>query len=229
MLLCHRETAHLGPAQNAGLTRAGLVLMALSANPFRPHSRRVAPAAAPLQDAAQYALGNLMAVVLGDARVPPAQRQRHVTRLLEELRRTNTAGQCQGEHRAAPRHAVHVCGRSVPSASSASSKPSGGARSSCCDGQQRKMGLLCLPLSSKWPVASSRQFITSAQASLPLPPAVVLTVLSCMAGNARVRSAMAHCHARRCLMDFGQHIPDPRLRARSLSLIKVRAGMPDAR
>ncbi|KAL4428434.1 hypothetical protein ABPG75_002523 [Micractinium tetrahymenae] len=98
-----------------------------------------------LQDAAQYAVGNLMAVVLGDSRVPPPQRQRHVTRLLEELRKTNTAGQCQ----------------------------------------------------------------------------VVLTVLSCMAGNARVRSAMAHCHARRCLMDFGQHIPDPRLRARSLSLIKI--------
>lgn len=49
------------------------------------------------QDAAQYALGNLMAVVLGDARVPPQQRQRHVTRLLEELRNTSTPGQCQGE------------------------------------------------------------------------------------------------------------------------------------
>lgn len=56
----------------------------------------------------------------------------------------------------------------------------------------------------------------------PPLPAVVLTVLSCVAGSARVRSAMAHCQARRRLMDFGQHIPDPRLRARSLSIIKVR-------
>jgi hypothetical protein len=32
---------------------------------------------------------------------------------------------------------------------------------------------------------------------------------------------MAHCHARRRLQDFGQRIPDPRLRARSLSLIKI--------
>ena len=50
---------------------------------------------------------------------------------------------------------------------------------------------------------------------------MVLTVLSCIAGNPRVRSAMAHCHARRRLQDFGQRIPDPRLRARSLSLIKI--------
>lgn len=49
-----------------------------------------------LQDAAQYALGNLMAMVLGDTRVSPAQRQRHVSRLMEELRKTNTPGQCQG-------------------------------------------------------------------------------------------------------------------------------------
>lgn len=50
-----------------------------------------------LQDAAQYALGNLMAVVLGDARVSPPQRQRHVSRLLEELRAGSAPGQCQGE------------------------------------------------------------------------------------------------------------------------------------
>lgn len=50
-----------------------------------------------LQDAAQYALGNLTAAVLGDARVPPEQCQQHVGRLLEELIRTNTPGQCQGE------------------------------------------------------------------------------------------------------------------------------------
>ena len=49
----------------------------------------------------------------------------------------------------------------------------------------------------------------------------MLTVLSCIAGNPRVRSAMAHCHARRRLQDFGQRVPDPRLRARSLSLIKI--------
>lgn len=51
--------------------------------------------------------------------------------------------------------------------------------------------------------------------------AVVLTVLSCLAGNARLRSAMARCNARRRLVDFGQRNPDPRLRARSLSLVKV--------
>ena len=51
---------------------------------------------------------------------------------------------------------------------------------------------------------------------------MVLTVLSCIAGNTRVRSAMAQCQARRRLVEFGQHIPDPRLRARSLSLVKVR-------
>jgi hypothetical protein len=50
---------------------------------------------------------------------------------------------------------------------------------------------------------------------------VVLTVLSCLAGNARLRSSMARCRARRRLVDFGQRIPDPRLRARSLSLVKV--------
>lgn len=51
----------------------------------------------------------------------------------------------------------------------------------------------------------------------------MLTVLSCIAGNARVRSAMAHCQARRRLVDFSQRVPDPRLRARALSLIKVGA------
>lgn len=49
-----------------------------------------------LQDAAQYALGNLMAVVLGDERVAVAQREQLVLRLLSELQRTNTLGQCQG-------------------------------------------------------------------------------------------------------------------------------------
>lgn len=57
----------------------------------------------------------------------------------------------------------------------------------------------------------------------PPPYAVVLTVLSCLAGNARLRSAMARCRARRRLVDFGQRNPDPRLRARSLSLVKVGA------
>ncbi|KAI7835971.1 hypothetical protein COHA_010140 [Chlorella ohadii] len=98
-----------------------------------------------LQDAAQYTLGNLTAVVLGADSVPSAQREQMVSRLLDELRRTNTPGQCQ----------------------------------------------------------------------------VVLTVLSCLAGNARLRSAMARCRARRRLVDFGQRIPDPRLRARSLSLVKI--------
>ncbi|EFN55388.1 hypothetical protein CHLNCDRAFT_134476 [Chlorella variabilis] len=98
-----------------------------------------------LQDAAQYTLGNLMAVVLGDGRVGVPQRQAMVARLLEELRRTTTPGQCQ----------------------------------------------------------------------------VVLTVLSCVAGEPSVRSAMAACHARRRLMDFSQRVGDPRLRARSLSLIKI--------
>lgn len=42
-----------------------------------------------------------------------------------------------------------------------------------------------------------------------------------MAGNARVRSAMAHCQARRRLADFGQRVADPRLRARALSLVKI--------
>lgn len=98
-----------------------------------------------LQDAAQYTLGNLTAVVLGSDSVPSTQREQMVTRLLDELRRTNTPGQCQ----------------------------------------------------------------------------VVLTVLSCLAGNARLRSAMARCRARRRLVDFGQRNPDPRLRARSLSLVKI--------
>lgn len=50
------------------------------------------------QDAAQYALGNLTAVVLGDSRVPPSQRQTLVSRLLDELRRAAAVpGQCQGE------------------------------------------------------------------------------------------------------------------------------------
>jgi hypothetical protein len=50
-----------------------------------------------LQDAAQYTLGNLMAVVLGDPRVGVSQRQALVARLLDELRRTNAPGQSQGE------------------------------------------------------------------------------------------------------------------------------------
>lgn len=98
-----------------------------------------------LQDAAQYTLGNLMAVVLGDPRVGVSQRQALVARLLDELRRTNAPGQSQA----------------------------------------------------------------------------VLTVLSCIAGDSRVRSAMAHCHARRRLLDFGQRVADPRLRARTLSLVKI--------
>lgn len=51
----------------------------------------------------------------------------------------------------------------------------------------------------------------------------MLTVLSCVAGNARLRSALVNCRARHCLVDFGQRIPDARLRARSLSLVKVRS------
>ncbi|PRW44486.1 small GTP-binding isoform B [Chlorella sorokiniana] len=98
-----------------------------------------------LQDAAQYTLGNLTAVVLGADSITSGQREQMVTRLLDELRRSNTPGQCQ----------------------------------------------------------------------------VVLTVLSCLAGNARLRSSMARCRARRRLVDFGQRIPDPRLRARSLSLVKI--------
>jgi hypothetical protein len=49
----------------------------------------------------QYALGSLMALVLGDARVGAGQRQAAVSRLLEELRRhAGVPGQHQGEGRA---------------------------------------------------------------------------------------------------------------------------------
>ena len=50
-----------------------------------------------LQDAAQYALGTLMAQVLGDAALTPVQREQLVRRLLEELQRAAAPGQCQGE------------------------------------------------------------------------------------------------------------------------------------
>ena len=49
-----------------------------------------------LQDAAQYALGTLMAQVLGDVALTPVQREGLVGRLLEELQRSAAPGQCQG-------------------------------------------------------------------------------------------------------------------------------------
>lgn len=49
----------------------------------------------------------------------------------------------------------------------------------------------------------------------------MLTVLSCVAGNPRLRSVLVHCQARRRLMELGHRMTDPRLRARSLSLVKV--------
>eukprot|EP00887_Chlorella_sp_A99_P004949 scaffold4.g4949.t1 len=54
---------------------------------------------------------------------------------------------------------------------------------------------------------------------------LVLTVLSCLAGNPRLRSDMVYCQAswraRKRLMEFSHRMGDPRLRARSLSLVKV--------
>lgn len=50
----------------------------------------------------QYTLGSLAAVVLGDERVSPAQREGHVSRLLEELQKATTPGQCQGARSSAP-------------------------------------------------------------------------------------------------------------------------------
>lgn len=48
-----------------------------------------------------------------------------------------------------------------------------------------------------------------------------LSILSCIAAAARCRAALCGAHARSKLLQLGQHVADPRLRARALSLVKV--------
>lgn len=49
----------------------------------------------------------------------------------------------------------------------------------------------------------------------------MLTVLSCMASSGRIVQALDSLQAAARLLHFGHATPDPRLRARALSLVKV--------
>lgn len=99
-----------------------------------------------LQDAAQYALGGILAKLLGDRRVSLETVHDLVKKLLSELQR---------------------CGKNA------------------AQGQ------------------------------------ILLTILSCLAGNGRVRASLAELNARRIVAGFGQKSTTDNIRTRALSLLKV--------